>query len=211
MNYQPALPGDHHSFTHKMIGRFIDIRPQEMKALGWSWLYIFPLFLACYVLRPIRDELGVADGVGNLPWLFTGTLAAMLVLNPLYSYIVRSWARERFIAIAYRFFVLNLAGFALLLGRRHRNRTSGLAGIFHRASVFNLLVVSVSWSLVVAEFGHSCWPLSHFWPVQTHPAALPAHPRHSMRGLLHFAGLSARYGHCGQPRGLRSAIVFLLG
>ena len=51
----------------------------------------FALFLAYYVLRPIRDELGVAGGVKNLPWLFTGTLLAMLAANPLFAYAVRRW------------------------------------------------------------------------------------------------------------------------
>ncbi|MBT2341640.1 MULTISPECIES: NTP/NDP exchange transporter [Pseudomonas] len=138
---------------YKVIGKFIDIRPQEMKALGWSWLYIFSLFLAYYVLRPIRDELGVAGGVRNLPWLFTGTLVVMLVLHPFYSYIVRSWPRERFIAIAYRFFMLNLVGFAFLLAYAtpEQNVWVGRA-FFIWVSVFNLFVVSVFWSLVVDVF-----------------------------------------------------------
>ena len=46
------------------------IHPGEGKALAWSWLYVFALFLAYYILRPIREELGVAGGVNNLPWLF---------------------------------------------------------------------------------------------------------------------------------------------
>ena len=71
----------------------IDLRPGEARALAWSWLYDFALFLAYYVLRPIRDELGVAGGVRNLPWLFTGTLLAMLAVNPLFAYAVRRWPR----------------------------------------------------------------------------------------------------------------------
>ncbi|WP_218177351.1 NTP/NDP exchange transporter [Pseudomonas gingeri] len=153
MNYQPALSSDERSLMYKVIGRFIDIRPQEMKALGWSWLYIFSLFLAYYVLRPIRDELGVAGGVRNLPWLFTGTLVAMLVLHPLYSYIVRSWPRERFIAIAYRFFMLNLIGFAVLLANATPEQHVWIGrAFFIWVSVFNLFVVSVFWSLVVDVF-----------------------------------------------------------
>src|SRR5512139_3513771 len=81
------------------LRRVIDLRPGEARALAWSWLYVFALFLAYYVLRPIRDELGVAGGVRNLPWLFTGTLLAMLAVNPLFAYAVRRWPRETFIAI----------------------------------------------------------------------------------------------------------------
>lgn len=97
------------------LSKFIDVKPQERQALFWAWLYVFALFLAYYTLRPIRDELGAAGGVRQLSWLFTGTLVAMLVLTPCYGYLVKKWQREKFIAIAYRFFMLNLVIFALLM------------------------------------------------------------------------------------------------
>lgn len=86
-----------------LIHRITGIRPEERPAVVWSLLYIVALFLAYYVLRPIRDELGVASGINNLPWLFSGTLLAMLVATPLFGYAVRRFSRKRFIAISYRF------------------------------------------------------------------------------------------------------------
>jgi AAA family ATP:ADP antiporter len=71
------------------LSRIVNVRPDEVSALCWSFLYVFALFLAYYILRPIRDELGVSGGVNNLPWLFTGTLVAMLLINPLFSYAVK--------------------------------------------------------------------------------------------------------------------------
>src|ERR1700754_1485458 len=70
----------------RRLRRVVDVRPGKTSALAWSWLYVFALFLAYYVMRPIRDELGVAGGVRNLPWLFTGTLLAMLVVNLLFAW-----------------------------------------------------------------------------------------------------------------------------
>ncbi len=136
-----------------LLGRVIDIRPGEARALAWSWLYVFALFLAYYVLRPIRDELGVAGGVRNLPWLFTGTLLAMLAANPLFAYAVRRWPRETFIAIAYRFFMLNLLVFMVLLmvATPEQHVWIGRA-FFIWTSVFNLFVVSVFWSFIVDVF-----------------------------------------------------------
>lgn len=133
--------------------RFIDFRPGEGRALAWSWLYVFALFLAYYVLRPIRDELGVAGGVRNLPWLFTGTLLAMLAVNPLFAFAVRRWPRETFIAVAYRFFMLNLLAFMLLLmvATPEQHVWIGRA-FFIWVSVFNLFVVSVFWSFIVDVF-----------------------------------------------------------
>jgi AAA family ATP:ADP antiporter len=91
------------------------IRPEEAPAIGWGMLYAIVLSLAYYVLCPIRDELGVAGGVENLPWLFTGTLAAMLAVSPLFALAVSKLPRGQFIALSYRFFAENLALFALLL------------------------------------------------------------------------------------------------
>lgn len=144
------------ALVHKMLRQrpwLIDVRPAEIRMLAWSWLYIFALFLAYYVLRPIRDELGVAGGVRNLPWLFTGTLLAMLVTNPTFAFAVRHWPRERFIAITYRFFMLNLLVFMILLMLATPAQHVWIGRIFFIwVSVFNLFVVSVFWSSIVDVF-----------------------------------------------------------
>jgi ATP/ADP translocase len=72
------------------VRQLINVKPEEVKALTWGWLYIFVLFIAYYVLRPIRDELGVAGGVDNLSWLFLGTLLSMIALNPLYAWATKN-------------------------------------------------------------------------------------------------------------------------
>ncbi|ORM72186.1 MFS transporter [Pantoea rwandensis] len=125
----------------------------EGAALAWSWLYIFALFLAYYILRPIREELGVAGGVRNLPWLFSGTLVAMVVANPLFAWVVRRWPREKFIEITYRFFMVNLLIFMLLLALASpQDRVWTGRAFFIWVSVFNLFVISVFWSFVVDVF-----------------------------------------------------------
>lgn len=77
------------------LQRVTGVRPDEASAVLWSMLYVIALFLAYYVLRPIRDEMGVSGGVGNLPWLFMGTLLAMLVVSPLFALAVRSLPRNQ--------------------------------------------------------------------------------------------------------------------
>ena len=86
-----------------------------MRALGWSWLYIFCVLSSYYILRPIRDEMGVAGGVENLQWLFTGTLVGMILVNPPFAALVAKLPRVRFIAATYRFFGVNLLIFIVLL------------------------------------------------------------------------------------------------
>lgn len=129
------------------------INKKEIKLLLWAWVYIFSLFLSYYILRPIRDELGVAGGVKNLPWLFTGTLLAMLIVNPIFSYLVKRCSRERFIKLTYRFFSFNLLLFLAALQFSSTEQNVWIGRVFFIwVSVFNLFVVSVFWSFVVDIF-----------------------------------------------------------
>jgi AAA family ATP:ADP antiporter len=122
--------------------RIIDLRSGERALVAWAFLYLFALFSSYYVIRPIRDETGVAGGVSNLSWLFTGTLLAIVAVNPAFAVLVRRLPRIRFISIAYRFFILNLLIFLVLF-----RVSSGTANIwvgrafFIWTSVFNLFVV----------------------------------------------------------------------
>jgi len=131
----------------------IDVRPEEVRALAWSWLYIFSVLSSYYIIRPIRDEMGVAGGVGNLPWLFTGTLVGMMAVNPPFAALVRKLPRERFISIAYRFFITNLLVFVLLLKASTAAQSIWVGrAFFIWTSIFNLFVVSVFWALMVDVF-----------------------------------------------------------
>src|SRR5581483_7142436 len=92
---------------YRLLNKVIDVQPEEVRALAWAWLYFFSVLSAYYVIRPIRDEMGVAGGVNNLPWLFTGTMIGMMLVNIPFAYLVRVLPRSRFIPLTYRFFALN--------------------------------------------------------------------------------------------------------
>ena len=95
--------------------RLIDVKPEELPALGWCWLYISSVLASYYILRPIRDQMGVAGGVNNLQWLFTGTLVVMIVLNIPYSALVKMLPRRQFIPLTYRFFAVTILAFGAAL------------------------------------------------------------------------------------------------
>jgi AAA family ATP:ADP antiporter len=136
-----------------MLGRLIEVRPEEVPVLGWCWLYIFSVLSSYYIMRPIRDQAGVAGGVNNLQWLFTGTLVGMLVLNIPFAYLVKKLPRSRFIPITYRFFAANIVLFAALLYWSDSGQTIWVGRIFFIwVSVFNLFVVSVFWQMNVDLF-----------------------------------------------------------
>ncbi len=121
--------------------------------LAWSWLYIFAVLSSYYIIRPIRDEMGVAGGVEHLPWLFTGTLVGMIAVNPPFAALVKTLPRERFISIAYRFFSTNLLVFVLLLKVSTAEQSIWVGRVFFIwTSIFNLFVVSVFWALMVDVF-----------------------------------------------------------
>ena len=138
---------------YRLLRRFLDVRPAETRALGWSWLYIFSVLSSYYILRPIRDDMGVAGGIENLPWLFTGTLAGMIAVNPPFAALVARLPRARFITVTYRFFISNLLIFALLLNLASAEQNIWLGRVFFIwTSIFNLFVVSVFWALMVDVF-----------------------------------------------------------
>ena len=131
----------------------VAVRQSEVAALAYAWLYIFAVLMSYYIMRPIRDEMGVAGGVKNLPWLFTGTLIAMLALNVPFAALVRALPRVQFITVTYRFFAANVLLFALALWLAGPNQTIWVGrAFFIWISVFNLFVVSVFWALVVDTF-----------------------------------------------------------
>jgi len=119
----------------------------------WAALYYFLLLAAHYVIRPIRDEMGVAGGVRNLPWLFLGTLLGMLLIHPLFTALVSRLPRRHFIPLSYTFFTANLIAFWLffLIISEGAGIWAGRV-FFVWTSVFNLFVVSIFWSLMADLF-----------------------------------------------------------
>ena len=139
--------------VYRLLHRFIEVRPEEVPVLGWCWLYIFSIQSSYYIMRPIRDQAGVAGGVNNLQWLFTATLIGMLALNIPFAFLVKKLPRSRFIPITYHFFAANILLFAAALHWSNAEETIWVGRIFFVwVSVFNLFVVSVFWQMNVDLF-----------------------------------------------------------
>ena len=125
--------------------------PQERAAALWSFAYFFTLLAGYYVFRPLRDQMAIAGGVKNLPWLITATFITVIVAQPVYGALVAKLPRARFIPIVYHFFVVNLFLFWLLL--RLDIGTVIVARVFYVwVSVFNLFAVAVFWSFMADIF-----------------------------------------------------------
>ncbi len=128
----------------------INARPGELGATLCGFALFFCLFTGYFMLRPIREAMGILGGVENLQWLFTATFVAMLVTVPLFAWLNSVVPRRRYVDWVYAFFTANLLLFAALF-------QSGDSVWVGRAfyvwiSVYNLFVVSVAWSLMADAF-----------------------------------------------------------
>ena len=103
----------------------------EWRATLLAFTFFFFLLASYFILRSIRDALGVQAGVGQLPYLFTGTLLSTLALQPISASLVAWIPVRRFIPIVYRAFGACLLFFAAALtwwtGQRALDRT----GVLH--------------------------------------------------------------------------------
>lgn len=137
----------------RVLQKAVEVRPQEVRLLLLSGAYFFLILTAYYIIRPIRNEMGVAGGVENLAWLFTGTLALTLLVHPLFAWTVARYPRKRFIPLAYRFFSLNLLAFFVLFRLLPEGAYLWVGRFFFNwTSVFNLFVVSVFWAFMADIF-----------------------------------------------------------
>jgi ATP:ADP antiporter, AAA family len=141
----------------KLLARVVDVRPEEMRALGLACAFNFVILGSYYVIRPIRDDIAASlvasGGSENLSWMFTATLIAMLIANALFSAIVARMSRRRFIPIAYRFFMLNLVIFYVLMRTVPPSEKLWVGRAFYVwVSVFNLFVVTLFWAFMTDVF-----------------------------------------------------------
>jgi AAA family ATP:ADP antiporter len=135
------------------LRRIVAVEEHEVRPMLWAALYFFLLLAAYFVIRPIRDEMGVAGGVRNLPWLFLGTLLGMLLVHPLFTALVSRLPRRLFIPLSYTFFAVNLIAFWLFFLTISEGAGIWAGRVFFVwTSVFNLFVVSIFWSLMADLF-----------------------------------------------------------
>lgn len=135
------------------LERLVNVESNEIRALLWSFLYFFSVLCSYYIIRPIRDEMGIAGGVEHLQWLFTGTFLVMLAIVPVFGWITSRFPRRRFLPYVYYFFMMNLLLFFLMF-QSDLTHTYVARAFYIWASVFNLFVVSVFWSFMADIFSN---------------------------------------------------------
>jgi len=133
------------------MGRAINARPGELLPAVAGFALFFCLFCGYFMLRPIRESMGIQGGVENLQWLFTATFVAMLIAVPLFGWLNSRVPRMHYIDWVYGFFCINLVLFAVAF--TSLEDSVWLARVFYVwISVYNLFVISVAWSLMADVF-----------------------------------------------------------
>ncbi len=124
----------------------------EWPAAAWSFVYFFALLASYYVLRPLRDEMGIQLGPDVLKELFSSVFISMIVLVPIFGWLTRRFERRRLLPWLYAFFASNLLAFhGVLLFEGHQSPWVARA-FFVWVSVFNLFAISVFWSFMADIF-----------------------------------------------------------
>lgn len=147
------------SSIRSLLLRTVQVETGEGCALLWSFSYFFALLCSYYIIRPMRDEMGVLGGVENLQWLFTGTLVVMTVAIPLFGWVSSRFLRRQFLPYVYLFFIAMLLLFYVLMNGQvvdgQKFPVYIARAFFIWASVFNLFVVSVFWSFMADLYSNA--------------------------------------------------------
>ena len=158
--------------TSGRMGRF-RAAMDESPPLLWSFLYFFCLLSGYYVLRPVREAMaassdieavfppaliaffadrGVALGDFTLQFIFTAVFVIMLLLQPVYGWLVSRFPRRVFLPAIYVFFIATLLLFYAMFDSGVAGR--GLAFILW-ITVFNLFAVAVFWSFMADIYSNA--------------------------------------------------------
>ena len=131
------------------IRQLFDLEQQEFRIVSLSAIYFFLLLCAYYVLRPIRETMGISRSADDLPYLFLGTMVTLLMLAPVIGYLVSKYKRSQFIPIVYRFIATCLLLFFAALKWVPSDNLFYVGIVFYVwLSVMNMLVISLFWGFI---------------------------------------------------------------
>ena len=131
----------------RRISQLFNVEPHEARAVFAGLLMFFLLFASHFMLRPVRETMGVAGGVNNLQWLFTGTFVATLAALPVFGWFASKLPRRSLLPWIYGGCALILVGFAADFQVAPDDLWAARA-FYIWLSVFNLFTISLAWSVM---------------------------------------------------------------
>ncbi len=131
--------------------KWAHVLPEERTALVLGFAFHFCVLASYYLVRPLRDALGLEGGADKLQWLFTATFVVMLLMVPLFGALVSRLPATRFIPLIYRLVAVTMLMFGVLIAAKSAPVQVGQV-FFVWISVYNLFIVSIFWSVLVDRF-----------------------------------------------------------
>ncbi len=136
--------------ARSFLERLVQVEHGEWPRLAIAFMYFFLLLGGYFMLRPLRGAIA-ANNSDILHWLYSATFLAMLVIIPLFGFLVSRFRRGQFIPAIYLFFISHLLLFAW--GFDDDATPLWVQRMFYVwLSVFNLFVVSIFWSFMADIF-----------------------------------------------------------
>jgi AAA family ATP:ADP antiporter len=123
------------------------VEPNELKATVLSFLFVFVLMAAYFILRPVRDSLSSDWTDEQLSWLWTSTFFFSVIAVSIYGAVISRIRLRIIVPSVYAFFSLTFVGFYVA------GSTLGENDIVNRCyyvwlSVFSLYHLSVFWTFM---------------------------------------------------------------
>ena len=133
--------------SHSLVNKLINVKRHEIPAAIMSFLFVFTLMAAYYVLRPVRDAMSSDWSDAELSWLWTLNFFISAGAVLLYGLVVSRVRLRRLVPGIYIFFA---ASFLLFYLATHWFEDTVLIdkSFYVWVSFFALFHVSVFWSFM---------------------------------------------------------------
>ena len=123
------------------------VEANELRATILSFLFVFTLMTAYFILRPVRDAMASDWSRAEVSWLWTSTFIFSVIAVTVYGGVISRIRFSRVVPSVYGFFAMSFAAF--YFGSTFIADSTVVDKVFYVwLSVFSLFHVSVFWSFM---------------------------------------------------------------
>jgi AAA family ATP:ADP antiporter len=133
--------------VRRIVRAATKIEPHELTATLLSFLFVFVLMTAYFILRPVRDALSSDWTDQQLSWLWTSTFFFSLIAVSIYGAVISRLSFRVIVPAVYTFFAATFVGF-YVLGQTLGDNDLVNRGYYVWLSVFSLYHLSVFWTFM---------------------------------------------------------------
>jgi len=124
------------------------VEPNELQATVLSFLLVFVLMAAYFMLRPVRDSLSSDWTDVQLSWLWTSTFFVSAIAVSIYGGVISRMHLRVIVPGVYAFFALTFVGFYVAGSTLGDNNDLVNRAYYVWISVFSLYHLSVFWTFM---------------------------------------------------------------